>query len=98
MRLDNVGIVVEDLRAAIAFFVELGLELEGEMTVEEQWVEGSAMHDYVRSGCPQCGHVRGCRKAQTKETATTASTVAHTIAVDRTMANGKLIRTSSGLP
>ena len=28
-RMDNVGIVVDDLEAAIAFFVELGLELEG---------------------------------------------------------------------
>ena len=33
-RMDNVGIVVDDLRTAIAFFVELGLELEGEATVE----------------------------------------------------------------
>ena len=38
-RMDNVGIVVEDIKAAIAFFVELGLELEGEMTVEGQWVD-----------------------------------------------------------
>jgi catechol 2,3-dioxygenase-like lactoylglutathione lyase family enzyme len=37
--MDNVGIVVNDLKAAIAFFVELGLELEGEMTVEGQWVD-----------------------------------------------------------
>ena len=34
LRMDNVGIVVEDLEAAMAFFVELGMELEGEMTVE----------------------------------------------------------------
>ncbi len=33
-RMDNVGIVVDDLAAAIAFFVELGLHLEGETTVE----------------------------------------------------------------
>jgi catechol 2,3-dioxygenase-like lactoylglutathione lyase family enzyme len=33
-RMDNVGIVVDDLAAAIAFFVELGMELEGEMAVE----------------------------------------------------------------
>lgn len=39
LRMDNVGIVVEDLKAAIAFFVELGLELEGETTVEGQWVD-----------------------------------------------------------
>ena len=37
--MDNVGIVVEDLKAAIEFFAELGLELEGEMTVEGQWVD-----------------------------------------------------------
>ncbi|MEV5963936.1 VOC family protein [Kribbella sp. NPDC051952] len=36
-RMDNVGIVVEDLKATVAFFVELGLELEGEMTVDEPW-------------------------------------------------------------
>ena len=38
-RMDNVGIVVDDLKAAIAFFVELGLELEGETTVEGPWVD-----------------------------------------------------------
>jgi catechol 2,3-dioxygenase-like lactoylglutathione lyase family enzyme len=36
-RMDNVGIVVEDLKATVAFFVELGLELEGEMTIDEPW-------------------------------------------------------------
>ena len=35
--MDNVGIVVEDLPAAIEFFAELGLELEGRATVEEEW-------------------------------------------------------------
>ena len=38
-RMDNVGIVVEDLAAAIAFFVELGLKVEGEMQVEGRWVD-----------------------------------------------------------
>src|SRR5205085_4189000 len=33
-RMDNVLIVVDDLEAAKAFFVELGMELEGETTVE----------------------------------------------------------------
>lgn len=37
MRMDNVGIVVEDLGAAIEFFVELGLTLEGRMRIEDQW-------------------------------------------------------------
>jgi catechol 2,3-dioxygenase-like lactoylglutathione lyase family enzyme len=36
-RLDNVGIVVEDLGAAIEFFRELGLELEGQAMVEGEW-------------------------------------------------------------
>ena len=35
--MDNVGIVVEDLPAAIAFFSELGLELEGRGMVEGEW-------------------------------------------------------------
>ena len=41
-RMDNVGIVVDDLKAAIAFFVELGMELEVEMPVEGQWVGASS--------------------------------------------------------
>ena len=40
-RLDNVLIVVEDLEAAKAFFAELGLELEGESTVEGPWVDST---------------------------------------------------------
>jgi catechol 2,3-dioxygenase-like lactoylglutathione lyase family enzyme len=36
-RMDNVGIVVESLDAAIAFFSELGLELEGRATIEGEW-------------------------------------------------------------
>lgn len=36
-RLDNMGIVVEDLAPAIAFFQDLGLELEGEGVIEGEW-------------------------------------------------------------
>ena len=36
-RMDNVGIVVDDLPATIDFFRELGLELEGQATVEGEW-------------------------------------------------------------
>src|SRR5690606_23217700 len=36
-RMDNVGIVVEDLDAAIEFFTELGLTLEGRMPIEGDW-------------------------------------------------------------
>ncbi|MCP8937144.1 VOC family protein [Alsobacter sp. SYSU M60028] len=37
LRMDNVGIVVESLDDAIAFFAELGLTLEGRMTIEGEW-------------------------------------------------------------
>ena len=37
--MDNVLIVVEDLDAAIAFFIELGMELEGRMELEGEWVD-----------------------------------------------------------
>src|SRR5688572_32271857 len=36
-RMDNVGIVVDDLTATIDFFLELGLELEGRATIEGEW-------------------------------------------------------------
>lgn len=39
LRMDNVGIVVDDLKAAIAFFAELGMELEGEAPVQGKWVD-----------------------------------------------------------
>ena len=38
-RMDNVLIVVDDLEAAKAFFAELGMELEGEATIEGRWVD-----------------------------------------------------------
>ncbi len=37
--MDNVGIVVDDLPATIAFFRELGLELEGQAMIEGDWAE-----------------------------------------------------------
>jgi catechol 2,3-dioxygenase-like lactoylglutathione lyase family enzyme len=36
-RMDNIGIVVDDLGGAIDFFAELGLELEGRATIEGEW-------------------------------------------------------------
>ncbi|MGZ0146691.1 VOC family protein [Kribbella sp. WER1] len=39
LRMDNVGIVVDDLDTAIAFFAELGLELDGRDQVEGDWVD-----------------------------------------------------------
>jgi catechol 2,3-dioxygenase-like lactoylglutathione lyase family enzyme len=36
-RMDNVGIVVDDLAATVDFFRELGLDLEGQATIEGEW-------------------------------------------------------------
>ena len=48
-RMDNVLIVVDDLEAAKAFFAELGMELEGETTVEGPWVDRIVGLENVRS-------------------------------------------------
>ena len=48
-RMDNVGIVVDDLEAVSAFFVALGLELEGEATVEGKSVDRLVGLEGVRS-------------------------------------------------
>jgi catechol 2,3-dioxygenase-like lactoylglutathione lyase family enzyme len=47
--MDNVLIVVDDLEAAKAFFAELGMELEGETTVEGPWVDQTVGLKNVRS-------------------------------------------------
>src|SRR5262245_46926399 len=39
-RMDNVGVVVENLDAAVAFFIELGMELEGRAPIEGDWADG----------------------------------------------------------
>ncbi len=47
--MDHVGIVVGDLAAAVAFFLALGLELEGEGAVGGEWVDRVIGLDGVRS-------------------------------------------------
>jgi catechol 2,3-dioxygenase-like lactoylglutathione lyase family enzyme len=49
LRMDNILLVVEDLEAAIAFFAELGLELEGRATVEGDVVDRLVGLEGVRS-------------------------------------------------
>ena len=49
MRMDNVLLVVDDLKASVAFFSALGMELEGETTVEGEWVDRVVGLDGVRS-------------------------------------------------
>jgi catechol 2,3-dioxygenase-like lactoylglutathione lyase family enzyme len=48
-RMDHVGIVVDDLAAATEFFVELGLELQGEGMVEGRWADRIVGLDGIRS-------------------------------------------------
>jgi catechol 2,3-dioxygenase-like lactoylglutathione lyase family enzyme len=48
-RMDNVGIVVDDLEAAIAFFTALGMELEGKAPIEGLWADRTVGLDGVRS-------------------------------------------------
>jgi hypothetical protein len=47
-RMDHVGVVVDDLEAAKAFFTELGMELEGEASPEGRWVDRVSALDDVR--------------------------------------------------
>jgi catechol 2,3-dioxygenase-like lactoylglutathione lyase family enzyme len=49
LRMDNVLIVVDDLEAAKAFFAELGMELDGETTVEGPWVDHTIGLNDVRA-------------------------------------------------
>ncbi len=48
-RMDHVGIVVKDLPVAIEFFVELGLEVEGEASIEHEAASRIVGLDGVRS-------------------------------------------------
>jgi catechol 2,3-dioxygenase-like lactoylglutathione lyase family enzyme len=48
-RMDNVGIVVDDLDAAVAFFTELGMELEGKGQIEGLWADRTVGLPGVRS-------------------------------------------------
>ncbi len=48
LRMDNVLLVVEDLDRAIAFFTEIGMELEGRMPIEGPWVDRTIGIDGTR--------------------------------------------------
>jgi catechol 2,3-dioxygenase-like lactoylglutathione lyase family enzyme len=90
-RMDNVGIVVDDLAAATAFFIELGLELEGEATVEGRWVDRIVGLDGVRSDIAMLrtpdGHGRLVLSKFNSPPATTAETNApvNTLGISRIM-------------
>jgi catechol 2,3-dioxygenase-like lactoylglutathione lyase family enzyme len=54
-RMDHVGVVVDDLEAATAFFVELGMELVGEAPVEGRWLDRVSGSTTSESTSPSCG-------------------------------------------
>jgi len=61
-RMDHVGVVVDDLAAAKAFFVELGLEVQGEWPAEADWIDRVVGLEGVRADCAMLqtpdGHAR----------------------------------------
>jgi catechol 2,3-dioxygenase-like lactoylglutathione lyase family enzyme len=48
-RMDNVAIVVDDLDAAVAFFAELGMDLEGKAQIEGRWADRIVGLDGIRT-------------------------------------------------
>lgn len=63
-RMDHVGIVVDDLPAATEFFAELGLELQGEGTVEGRWADRIVGLDGVRSDLAMMGTPDGSARVE----------------------------------
>nr|WP_042193784.1 VOC family protein [Kibdelosporangium sp. MJ126-NF4]CEL20913.1 Glyoxalase family protein [Kibdelosporangium sp. MJ126-NF4]CTQ98282.1 Glyoxalase family protein [Kibdelosporangium sp. MJ126-NF4] len=90
-RMDNVGVVVEDLDAAVAFFVELGLELEGQTTVEGPDVDRLVGLDGIRCDIAMVrmpdghGRIELMRFQSPKAIAVDAKASANTMGIRRIM-------------
>jgi catechol 2,3-dioxygenase-like lactoylglutathione lyase family enzyme len=91
LRMDNVGIVVDDLKAAIAFFVELGLELEGEATVEGRWVDRVVGLDGVRSDIAMLRTPDGHGRLELSKFHTPPATTAEPNAPVNTLGMGRIM-------
>ena len=91
LRMDNVGIVVDDLKAAIAFFVELGLELEGETTVEGRWVDRIVGLDGVRSDIAMLRTPDGHSRLELSKFHTPPATTAEPNAPVNTLGMGRIM-------
>ncbi len=66
-RMDHVSVVVDDLEAAKAFFVELGMELEGEAPIEGRWVDRVNGLDGVRVDIAMMRTPDGCGRLELTE-------------------------------
>jgi catechol 2,3-dioxygenase-like lactoylglutathione lyase family enzyme len=91
LRMDNVGIVVDDLKAAIAFFVELGLELEGEATVEGRLVDRIVGLDGVRSDIAMLRTPDGHSRLELTKFHTPPATTAEPNAPVNTLGMGRIM-------
>jgi len=91
LRMDNVGIVVDDLKAAIAFFVELGLQLEGETTVEGQSVDRIVGLDGVRSDIAMLRTPDGHSRLELSKFHTPPATTAEPNAPVNTLGMGRIM-------
>ena len=91
LRMDNVGIVVDDLKAAIAFFTALGLELEGETTVEGQWVDRVVGLDGVRSDIAMMRTPDGHSRLELSKFHTPPATAAEPNAPVNTLGMGRIM-------
>ena len=90
-RMDNVGIVVDDLKVATAFFVELGLELEGEATVEGAWVDRIVGLDGVRSDIAMLRTPDGHGRLELTKFHTPPATIAEPNAPVNTLGIGRIM-------
>ena len=90
-RMDNVGIVVDDLKAATEFFVELGLELEGQMTVEGRWVDRVVGLDGVRSDIAMLRTPDGHSRLELSKFHTPPATTAEPNAPVNTLGMGRIM-------
>ena len=85
LRMDNVGVVVDDLAAAVAFFVELGMEPVGEATLEGPWVDRVVGLDGVRTDIAMVQTPDGHGRLELTKFHTPAATTAEPDAPANTM-------------
>src|SRR5881392_3662522 len=91
LQMHNIGIVVDDLKAAISFFAELGLELEGETTVEGQWVDRVVGLDGVRSDIAMLRTPDGHSRLELAKFHTPPATTAEPNAPVNTLGMGRIM-------
>ena len=90
-RMDHVSVVVDDLEAAKAFFVELGMELEGEATVEGDSVDRLVGLDRVRCEMAMMRTPDGHSRLELSKFQTPPATAAESNAPVNTLGVGRIM-------